>query len=202
LIDRFKDLRYRTEPIRVFRDLAYIQKEAGEKKRILIVPVVFCEKLSKKVHRTILNEKSIAAKNTTDSDVTNSEPSKSQEVTNHDEDDERILWSDLELAAVIPTSMLSTNDILNFEQFTEKLERELARLRSINIDVKVGYILSWNRLFKIETKSSRARSDSLATVKGRQDGTNTVSPKWVCLSNSSITFLVKIYPVDTGALQY
>uniref|UniRef100_A0A0M3ISW2 Exocyst complex component Sec10 n=1 Tax=Ascaris lumbricoides TaxID=6252 RepID=A0A0M3ISW2_ASCLU len=102
LIDRFNDVQYRADPIRVYKDLSLMRNEAGEKKHILVVPIVFCEKLSKKFYHAISNEKTITASKPVDNndDIVDSDQQIAQESANPDEGDDRLLWADLQLAAI------------------------------------------------------------------------------------------------------
>lgn len=71
-------------------------------KHILVVPIVFCEKLSKKFYRAISNEKTITASKPVDNndDIVDSDQQIAQESANPDEGDDRLLWADLQLAAI------------------------------------------------------------------------------------------------------
>uniref|UniRef100_A0A915C7E9 Uncharacterized protein n=1 Tax=Parascaris univalens TaxID=6257 RepID=A0A915C7E9_PARUN len=143
LIDRFNDVQYRTDSVRVYKDLSLMRNEANEKQNILIVPIVFCEKLSKKSYQAASNEKTITASKPADNDndIIDGNQQMAQESANPDKGDDRLLWADLQLAAICiievgSTSALNTNDVLIFDRFVKKLELQLARLRGMNIDLK------------------------------------------------------------------
>uniref|UniRef100_A0A0M3HGT1 Rab3 GTPase-activating protein catalytic subunit n=1 Tax=Ascaris lumbricoides TaxID=6252 RepID=A0A0M3HGT1_ASCLU len=133
-------------------------------KHILVVPIVFCEKLSKKFYRAISNEKTITASKPVDNndDIVDSDQQIAQESANPDEGDDRLLWADLQLAAiciveVASRSALNTNDMLIFDQFVKKLELQLARLRGMNIDLK------------LESKTNRAHVDTSHVAKNEHE---------------------------------